>query len=350
MLRLTPVRQQSSASVVDRFWEWCAGAGISSKRLSIRTVGSVCDRGLFLDESVKAGSVVASIPYKACINRELMGTRSVYLPSVPLVATALRRTHLDAAAAEHLWLTAFVATINAQTMFPQLQPFVDMFPHTLTMELQRRAAREQLSPQERGELHEIESCAASNVQLIRAFVGRYARLAHRCRGGRVGQGHRHNASYGAVIRRCLKDEARFAHAHDLVVSRAIDVPWGCRASSPRDLLSFLESDPSVKTIPTFVPLLDMVNAASTHHASSSLPQFSPSNCEVLTCVASEFVHDGTRKKRKVFSSPATRLHRMRIVICATRDIAADEELLMDYNMDEDRPAGAFRFGFVPKGK
>lgn len=337
-------RQRGAASY-DKFWEWCAASGVTSKQLSIRSVGSICDRGLFLEEHVKSGTVLASIPYKLCMNRELLGTNSKFLPPAPLLGLALHKARLNPEGAEHLWLALYIATLRVQPKRESFGPYFDVLPNTLALELGRKATLESLAGSELNDFREIEAATRSHVSLAGRFASRYAAL-HRRRARRLPTPSKASDAlptskeYHTFID--CTSHANVAAAHDLVISRSFPLPWGCRESAPRDLATFLEETEDVETVPSLVPLLDLVNAAP---LSSSSPQEGRSNCSIFTCTASQFLHEGTRKTRKVVSSPASRLGRKRVVLCASRDIAAGEELLMDYNID-DAPAAAYRFGFV----
>lgn len=340
-MRCCALHRQSSTVVAsyERFWAWCAASNITSKQLSIKSVGGVCNRGLFLDEPVKSGAVLASIPYKACINRELLGTSSRLLPPSPMLGKALKKAGLSPFGTEHLWLAAYMATLSLQgDQSNTMSPFLNILPNMTSLDLQRKSATEALTPTERQEVADIEESTRRHVSLTSKFAKRFATLQRR----------RRQSSAPRCSKREFNDfmsllsEATIAQSHDLVMSRSVALPWGCRASTPRDLTTFLDEELDVQTLPTLVPLLDLVN--------SSMPtDDSRSNCDVYTCTSSQFVHEGTRRTRKVVSTPASRLGRMRVVLCASRDIAAGEELLMDYNVD-DVPAAAYRFGFAPNAK
>jgi hypothetical protein len=339
--------RQGAASQHDRFWDWCAQSGITSKHLSIRAAGSVADRGLFLEESVKSGSVLASIPYKLCLNRELLGSNSRFIPPAPLLGLALHKAGLNADGAEHLWLALYLATLRVQPKSDHLAPYLSMLPNPVSMELHRKACKELLSKSELEEFHEIESETDSHVSLAGRFATRYATLRRR-HARRLASEPQADAISTKKEFRVFIDAARresVSAAHDIVISRSFPLPWGCRESSPRDLATFLEESEGTEAIPSLVPVLDLVNAAAPQTSSAVAAQ---SNCTLFTCSTAQFLHEGTRKTRKVVSSPASRLSRKRVVLCATRDIHAGEELLMDYNND-DAPASAYRFGFVSQG-
>jgi hypothetical protein len=347
-MRCSTSWRQGAASQHDLFWDWCAKSGITSKHLSIRAVGSVADRGLFAEESVKSGSVLASIPYKLCLNRELLGSNSRFIPPAPLLGLALHKARLNADGAEHLWLALYLATLRVQPKSDHLAPYLSMLPNPVSMELHRKASKALLSTSELEEFHEIESETHSHVSLAGRFATRYATLRRR-HARRLASEPQADATSTKKEFRVFIDAARkesVAVAHDIVISRSFPLPWGCRESSPRDLATFLEESEGTEAIPSLVPLLDLVNAAAPQTSSAAVA--AQSNCTLFTCSSAQFLHEGTRKTRKVVSSPASRLSRKRVVLCATRDIHAGEELLMDYNND-DAPASAYRFGFVSQG-
>ncbi|CCD12545.1 unnamed protein product [Trypanosoma congolense IL3000] len=127
-------------------------------------------------------------------------------------------------------------------------------------------------------------------------------------------------------------------AHRTVLQRSIMLPVDCVASSPGDVADLFEKRPELDAIPSLVPVVDIIRSpaalrTSQHAAgpSSSDPTTSagslPTNCALYTCVQAAFLSSGTRRRVLLETSP---LSNRRVVVCATKEISAGEELLMSY--------------------
>ncbi len=203
---------------------------MTTKQLAIRAIGGVCDRGLFLEESVKAGAVLASIPYKMCMNRELLGTNSRILPSAPLLGVALTKARLNPYGAEHLWLASYLATVKAQpNTTTVMAPYLSLLPSMLSMELQRRTAKESLATSERQEVDEIEAVSRRHVSLTTRFAHRYAVLQRKQRRQPSTTPRPTKKDFKSFL--SLLSEANVAQGHDLIMSRSIALPSDSRLRS-----------------------------------------------------------------------------------------------------------------------
>lgn len=341
------------------FWEWCAARGVTSKRLSIRTNGSVAERGLFLDEDVKAGSVLISVPYRAAINRETLpcGFIPKGIPPLWMFHKVLRRVDLTPHAAEYFWLASVLSLASSSPHFMQSYgPFLEILPAPAEHNALRAATRLTLSQNPAdltvcNDFDDIKANTSKTASLVSRLLRKYVRHTVR------------KEKRGALC--ALATAEGIFGCHDTVISRGIDIPWGCKPSAPNDLTTFLEEQERLieegsraavhAVIPTLVPVIDLINsghdsiapgepadgASETDDAAANKME-SQSNCEIFTC---QFNPNKGERSCGYRSGSRDVLDKRRIVLCASKDIASGSELLMDYNCG-DKAASAFRFGFV----
>lgn len=239
------------------------------------------------------------------------------------------------------------------------EPYFSILPamQSMTFEAARYAARTLLAT-----THPSNGSDATHNQLVADFdliekeVRRHLRMVEE-----LSRRYYRKQRPQNPLRALAKDDALgvwMRYCHDVVISRCVEIPVGCTKSVPDDLPTLLEKHPRMPVLPTLVPVLDMINAASptptekmmrrgVEKHSDDSGEVAVSNCTVYTCVARRDQDDsgGDNTPVKTRVVPGELLQRKRIVVCATRALEAGEELLLPYDTD-DAAATAYRYGMV----
>lgn len=319
------------ATAIDTFWDWCGSVGVTSKHLSIEpSAQPSCRQGLFVRESVNAGAVIAAVPFHACLNRELLCNSQVAsaIPPLWMIAKLLRCLRLDPNAAEHVWMTVAVAAMRRGMLGTDNQNFGfylnSAVQPVVTVEIERQRVAALLvddaSQRDYEKIcSEIERCMKGTSELLRRFFGS-ERMRRRNKVSR-------DTTKEMLIQ--VADVERLVEAHHCVASRCIDVPVGRVVSAPYDLPTLMENEPSTATLPTLVPIVDCIHAATAEK---------PANCTIFTTFASA-------SKKVGGTTGATKLQRRRVVVCASAPLKEGDELLLDWDLS-DKAAAAYRHGFV----
>lgn len=344
-------RNATAQTTTERFWDWCARHGVTSKRLSIGSSSRHGERGLFLEESCGEGAVLLSIPFGLCLNRELLmlshGTWCRSIVPIAALQQAARRFHVDAGdGCEHMWLSLALRKIlmsrtvgkhrNDDTHHPEVifEPYAAMLPSAASLEMSRSRALQTLRSQHASDVEEA-------FMDIQAQVNRSVRITARVTRHFESQLRRRNRMITG------DNQLLLPYCHDLVISRCVELPVGCTRSVPDDLPTLLEKHPRMPVLPTLIPVLDMINAAEPAQNENGDEEVAgdTSNCAVFTTVARRegAQEDGNSVKTRVV--PGELLSRRRVVVCATRPLQSGTELLLPYDVD-DVAASAFRYGMV----
>ncbi|KAG8344774.1 hypothetical protein ERJ75_001590000 [Trypanosoma vivax] len=324
------------------FWTWCAQNGIVSKRLSIRRGGQkdASQLSLHVDEPVRAGTVVLSVPYLVTLNPQTVrgDLRPTAMPPVRTMCRCLlRRNRMDIITAHGLWLAGCLACFGrllahnrkldiapmlSPALFPELpSPFrlahVDYFP----------AIADVLRGESNGTLSEsslaaYEKRTESQLRLTHGILQLYRRR-------RVPH----------VRPEFLPSLLELRMAHRTILQRSVLLPANCIPSAPGDLADLFEESPDLETIPSLVPLVDIIRSPLAAIASGEKTEVAPAvkaagasekvvaNCSLHTCTQADFLSPGTRRRVVIETSV---LSNRRIVVCALCDLKVGEELLLNY--------------------
>lgn len=281
------------------FWSWCVKQGLRCKHVTLRSTPN--GRGLFIEEAASRGSVVISVPYMATLNRQCSGNASV--PSIQWCRRLSKSLGLLPSSSEMLWLTLCVGSVADAAFDNQndWKPYFELVSEAVThLPLSRSTASKKLTPVESEELEKILRDSRKTLQGLATLQRRWTRE-----------------------RKATKKEilSQLTWAHDLVVSRSIQVPVGCCPSTPQSMEEYID-ETGCATVPCIVPLVDCIDSSPTP------------NCELFTC-----------EERPSRGSASGELFlRRKVVVCASEDIQPGQQLFFAYNTD-DRPASVARFGF-----
>lgn len=321
------LNSMSHPYTMDGFWEACAAHGIVSKKVAVhRSPHTASPIGLCVDEAVKHGAPLVNVPYHAVLNAQTL--RGDLLPRAlpPLRKAVLfltRRGRMGSVTAHSLWLACFLAcyaadcahTLHVAT--PSLRPLLNdtVYPPLPNLFLPANAAScPSLRDATPAALTAAESRVSAEVELAHALLRHYGKRR------------------GLSPCLCPRREA-VTLSYRTVMQRAVLLPWNCEPSAPGDLAELFESSPDLPLTPSLVPVIDMIRAApSVAVAAGSTEEDSEAasgggNCELLTCVQSDFVSPTSRRRVIVETAP---LAARRVVVCAAKPIQPGEELLMEF--------------------
>lgn len=313
------------AAHVERFWAFCAHAGMTSKRLSIQNTVSPCfPLRLCVEEKVKYGAPVVSVPYLAVLNVETIRGDMVprSLPPFRKVHAFLtRRGRLDSTTAQSLWLAAFLSTYARQTALhrPDALPLAldavlcdaIMPPLPSPFLPANAAASPAIGSQPPLVLQQWERRVEEEVQLMRYVTAFHARRS-------------------GVRSALVPTDDEMLLAYRTVLQRSVLLPAGCEPSAPAELAELIQATPELPVLPSLVPAVDLVRPASASAVAAEDGAAGPAaegNCTLYTCVHSDFVSSSSRRRAVMETLP---LAARRVVICAAKDLNAGDELTMDF--------------------
>lgn len=319
-------------AAIRRFWSFCARAGITSKRLSVRhQPATPCfPLSLGVEEEVVYGAPVISVPYLSVLNVETLRGDVVPRALPPfrsMRAFLTRRDRMDDTTAQSLWLAAFLATYarrvartnsrggdTASLFFAPLlcEALLPALPSPFTPAT--AAVSPAVGAHQPAALQRWERLTEEQVRLTRYVV------AYRAR--------RHGIA--SVL---VPTDEEVLLAHRTVMQRSVLLPLNGEPSAPAELAELIEAAPGLPLLPSLVPAIDLIRpvcAATKGEAPSAKEpgeELRGGNCALYTCVHSDFVSSSSRRRVVLETAP---LASRRVVVCATRNLKAGDELVMDY--------------------
>lgn len=359
-----------SAPNTDKFWEYCAGVGVRSKRLAIRRQASKnVPLTLVASEKIRYGSPVVNVPYRAVLNCQTLRGNFVppALPSFDKTRRFLtRHGRMSVMLASRLWLAGFLACYRRQM--------------TLCERFDARAVSASVSEtirDTRAEHKNINSALMSSLMphllllTLRdtATIGAppgpvVTRLSPDEMNEQVHTFHNlmiFHAKRTRVAQRLRPDVIDLTHAHATVTLCGLPLPIHCTPSAPDDLAKLIDENPDMVQLYSLIPIIDLACATShaqlishalerscvpvscatsiqsmserVNHATSptevseNKSSESGGNTEIYTCVEARYENDDSRRRAIVETSP---LSARRVVLCAARDIDENEPVSLLY--------------------
>ncbi|AAZ10118.1 hypothetical protein, conserved [Trypanosoma brucei brucei TREU927] len=322
------------------FWEWCAQNGIVSKKLFIRQSmqGLMPLLSLHADQPIGAGDVVLSVPYLSTLNAQTVrgDLRPVAVPSIRVMCRFLQRRGVDISTARALWLASCLACATrlvaqghevgfapllSSSLLPKLpSPFVEAYVggYPAISDALAGVADE---PVRRAYLKDFETQVRSQLRATHAIL-RFNQRRHPSR----------------IPLTLLPTVDELCAAYRTVLQRSVMLPVDCVPSSPGDLADLLEEKQGIDVLPSLVPGIDIIRSptgyppvTSVAGNSSGTPiagdESNAANCSLHTCVQSDFISPGTRRRVLLETEP---LSNRRVVVCSTKEIKVGEELFLSY--------------------
>lgn len=317
--------------VADKLWAYCVDRGIKCKQLLL-SASSRATHSLIIDEKVKYGTPLISVPYEAVVNAQ--NIRGGLVPrSVPplkiFVKAMTRHRRMDTLTAHTYWLTACVAaahrsavSCDAQEFHPQsMEAWIVSHPvfsrsSHFDLEKKHRAHKAFADHPSAESLEEMQHSSSMNLEITSKIVAHFAQRQH-------------------LPTRLVPQHRELVAVYYALLERSILLPLNCELSSPGDLGDLLDSVPSLPLIPSLVPLVDLLRQAavsptaakSSQDGTTESPQ--ESNCTIHTCQESDFVSPSSRR-RVLLPSTSSVFSSRRVVICAKRDIHKGEVLTLQF--------------------
>ncbi|EPY26911.1 hypothetical protein AGDE_11030 [Angomonas deanei] len=277
--------------IVDNMLSLCEEAGIAVRNVTVKKDANqspfLCSSG-----TIRSGTPLISVPYPTVLNAQTIRGDSIPkgLPPVEkMVKFLTRRGRLDFITAQSLWLATFLAARKkCQTTSSAVgRPvsFVDenYYPDLKDSSLFSNTA--QHSPA-------TERAMSSHVNVALSCVQFYAKRKH----------------LSSVSVPSFKE---MQCAYYSVVGRSLLLPLNGAPSAPEPLSSFLESRSDMVSVPSLIPLVDMLKPSS------------EGNCLLYTCAESTFLSPVSRRRVLMEVEPLTS---RRVVVCASHDIPDGEVL------------------------
>ncbi|EPY31252.1 hypothetical protein STCU_03547 [Strigomonas culicis] len=268
---------------VDNFWSYCGGVGVVSKKLALHRNADTLS--LMAGEPIKRGSPIISVPYTSVLNCQTVRGDCLprgLPPATKMVRFLTRRHRMDFITAHSLWLASFVALSRCPWGTPS--KFAPLFVDSLTPK-PPYTSRPQVMEDH---LHLIDA-------VLQFFFQR-----------------------NRIPRKRLPSLELLSNSCEIVRQRSLILPLNGAPSAPDTLSDFLSTDTSLRVLPSLVPAIDLVRPSPNSDESRD-------NCELYTCVASEFVSPSTRRRLVLQVAPfASR----RVVLCALKDLKEGDELFM----------------------
>ena len=332
--------------VLGAFWQWCAKEGFRVKPLIVadrpsdreadqrqqaefgvhRFVQVPPVRSVFTAEALKAGAIVAVIPFRSCITahstrfalpRHMLG---------PIRTNKLlkRAAGLPPYEAQHLWLAALMASLRiANPKSHPWSPYLNLMPTSFHVQDQiaRQFVAQLPSP--------VQEAYAETVTTCSMHMRSIARLTD-----------------AVIKKRKLSSAVPSAKAlewgYRTVLSRTVVIPEGCAPSVPENLDEFLTKNPDYPVVPAMIPVLDMFNSPADPR--------DPPNCEVYTGVELGDVTNNDRRRGVADIPENASVEDRRVIIATNRPVDAGEELTIGYSQ-EDQAATLYRHGYlIPEPK
>ncbi|RNF26208.1 uncharacterized protein Tco025E_01516 [Trypanosoma conorhini] len=322
------------------YWAWCAQNGVVSKKLLLhRSVqGLMPQFSLCLNEPVRAGAVVATVPYLVTLNAQTIrgDMKPAAVPPVRAMCAFLaRRRRMDVVTARALWLACCLACYRRLLLQGHALGNAPLFSRRLMPELPSpfTSAHIQAYPALAAALPEgVNDGAAEESFLspLRRQVEGQLRATHAAL--RFYQRRRSPHLSQQLVPSF--DELRMAYR--TVLHRSLLLPVDCVPSSPGDLADLFSERPDLDLLPTLVPLVDVIRSSAAARGSTEAAgrdacggrdDGTAANCALHTCTHADFLSSGSRR-RVVFETEP--LSSRCVVVCATRDLKEGEELLLDY--------------------
>ncbi|EAN93105.1 hypothetical protein C3747_276g12 [Trypanosoma cruzi] len=325
------------------YWAWCAQNGVVSKKLFLRRSlhGLMPQFSLHVAESVRAGAVVATVPYLVTLNTQTIrgDMKPAAVPPVRAMCKFLtRRRRMDLVTARSLWLASCLACYRRLLAQGHSLSIAPLLSRLIMPELPSPFTSTHIRcyPAIVASLPEGVDVAALEESV---FSSLWKRVEGQLRVTHAALYFYHQRRVTHIPRHLVPSFDELSMAYRMVLHRSLLLPIDCVPSSPGDLADLFTEQPDLDLLPTLVPVVDVIRSSAVARTlleakgggvRGSQDDSTAANCALYTCTQSDFVSSGTRR-RVVFETEP--LSSRRVVVCATRDLKEGEELLLDYGSE-----------------
>lgn len=302
-----------------RFWAFCSDCGVVSKRLAVNQFSNPASPiGITVCEAVKYGAPIITVPYNSSLNGQTLrgGVVPRSLPPIhKMVQFLCRRNRMGVLTAQCLWLAAFLAcyrqqwkTIGEAEHYPLSPLFSRLTQPTLPSPFQPQNAAfcAALHEVHADELKQIEQRTVAEVDLTYYMLQYYTKRR-------------------GVAAKLRPSRENLMNCYQTVLYRSLLLPANGEPSAPAALSELVEASPDLPLLPSLVPVIDMIRAASCCEKVDGKKK--EPNCTLYTCVESDFISESSRRRVIIETEP---LSAHRVVVCATTNLQEGDELLLDF--------------------
>lgn len=268
----------------DKFWSYCAGVGVVSKKLVLQKKNATTI-SLVAGEAIKYGSPIISVPYTSVLNCQTVRGDCLprgLPPATKMVKFLMRRNRMDFITAHSLWLASFVALSRCTGGVPS--KFAPLFADSLIPKLPSNPR---------------PGIIDDHLHLIDAVLQFYFKR-------------------NRISRKKLPDPELLSNSYDIVRQRSLIIPLNGAPSAPDTLSDFLSMNTTLRVLPSLIPAIDLVRATPNNDEAGD-------NCELYTCVESDFLSPSTRRRFVLEVAPFSS---RRVVLCALKNLKEGDELFL----------------------